>query len=55
MTARELITQLQSLGESNIDREVVMVDGPAFFTPYRVKILEEDSWSKYTKGKILID
>lgn len=55
MTARELITQLQTLGENNLDREVIMVDGPAFYTPYRVKIIDENSWGKYSKGKILID
>ena len=54
MTARQLIKSLQELGEENLDREVIMVDGPSTFTPYRVEILEDDTW-KLNKGKILID
>ena len=53
MTARELISNLQSLGEKNLDREVVMFDGPAWFTPSRIKVLDESF--KNHKGEILID
>lgn len=54
MTARDLIKLLQGLGDNNLDREVVMFDGPTYFTPYRVKIAEEDFGCKI-KGKVLID
>ena len=45
---------LQSLGEENLDKEIVMFDSPAVFTPSAVKVLDE-KWSDKLVGKILID
>jgi len=53
MTGRELIKALQDLGEKNLDREIVMFDGPSSYTPYKVEILE-DNFPRL-KGNILID
>lgn len=53
MTARELIQALNNLGEENLDKKVIMFDGPAWYTPYKVKILTKD-WGS-VNGKILID
>lgn len=55
MTARELIKALQDLGEENLDKQVIMFDGPSFYTPYKVKILEEKEWGNNLIGKIMID
>lgn len=55
MTARQMIESLQNLGEDNLDREVVMFDGPSYYTPYKVEILNDKDWSKYLQGKIMID
>ena len=54
MTARDLIQTLQNLGEDNLDREVIMFDGPSYCTPYKVEILSQD-WGKKLQGKIMID
>lgn len=54
MTGRELIKVLQDLGEDNLDREIVMFDGPSYCTPYKVEVLKDKSWGRQ-KGKILID
>jgi hypothetical protein len=54
MTVRELIKALQDLGEKNLDREIIMFDGPSYYTPYKVAVLEDKSWG-HQKGKILID
>ncbi len=53
MTARELIKALQNLGEDNLDRDIVMFDGPSHYTPYKVEIL--DGQFNHLQGKILID
>ena len=53
MTARELIKALQDLGEENLDRDIVIFDGPSYTTPYKVEILEEQF--NHLQGKILID
>ncbi len=53
MTARELIKALQNLGEENLDKDIVMFDGPSYYTPYKVKIL--DGQFSHLQGKILID
>lgn len=53
MTARELIKVLQDLGEENLDRDIVIFDGPFNYTPYKVKIL--DGQFSHLQGKILID
>ena len=42
MTAHELIKALQDLGEENLDKEVCMFDGSAWYTPYKDK-----SWGIY--------
>lgn len=54
MTARELIKTLQDLGDENLDREIVMFDGPSYYTPYKVEVLKDKSWGRQY-GKILID
>lgn len=54
MTARQLIKALQDLGEDNLDRDIVMFDGPSWYTPYKVQILDEE-WSKRLVGKVMID
>ncbi len=54
MTARELIASLQELGEENLDREIVMFDGPSYYTPYKVELLTDRIWGKVF-GKIMID
>lgn len=53
MTAKELIQALQNLGEENLDRDIVFFDGPNYFTPYKVEIL--DGQFSHLQGKILID
>lgn len=53
MTARELIKALQDLGDNNLDRDIVMFDGPSHYTPCKVKIL--DGQFSHLQGKILID
>jgi len=53
MTARELIKALQDLGNENLDREIIMFDGPSHYTPYKVEIL--DRQFSHLQGKILID
>lgn len=53
MTARELIKALQDLGEENLNRDVVMFDGPSYYTPCRVEILHDQF--HHLQGKILID
>lgn len=55
MTARELIKALQDLGEDNLDRDIVMFDGPSFYSPCKVKILEDKAWGNRLMGKIMID
>lgn len=49
MTAKELIQYLQSLGEENQDREIVIFDGPSHYTPYKVEIL--DGQFSHLQGK----
>lgn len=53
MTARELIKILQDLGEENLDKEIIMFDGPSYYTPYKVDVLS----NKFGRlqGRILID
>jgi hypothetical protein len=55
MTGKELIKELQKLGDKALEKDVIMFDCGHSYTPYRVKIMDEDGWSKYNKGKILID
>lgn len=52
MTARELIKALQDLGEENLDKDIIMFDGPSYYTPYKVEILKH--WGQLS-GKIMID
>ena len=54
MTARDLIQALQNLGKDNLDREVIMFDSPAWYTPYKIEILGKD-WGERLQGKIMID
>ena len=53
MTVRELIEELNELGEDNLDREVIMFDSAASYTPYKVMVL--DSTWKSLEGSVLID
>lgn len=53
MTARELIKALQDLGE--LDKEIVIFDGPSYFTPSRIMILKGKCYNKELQGTILID
>lgn len=56
MTARELIAKLQALGEENLDKDILMFDGPSYYTPCKVKLItEKDGWSKKLNGTVLID
>lgn len=57
MTVRQLIDKLQKLGEKNLDKEVWMFDGPTYYTPYRVKIIDESMGlkNKTLLGGIMID
>ena len=55
MTARELIKALQNLGEENLDRDIVMFDGPSFYSPCKVKVLKDKAWGNRLTGKIMID
>lgn len=53
MTVQELIQELQKMPQ---DADVIMFDGPAYFTPYKVKVMtEEDGWGKKFLGKVMID
>lgn len=54
MTARELIKALQDLGEENLDKQVIMFDGPTYYTPYKVEVMTDKNWDKL-KDKIMID
>lgn len=53
MTGNQLIQSLQNLGEENLEREIIMMDGPSSYTPYKVEVLDE-SWGR-NAGKIIID
>lgn len=50
MTVKELIEELKKFPE---DKEVVMFDGPAFYTPSRVYVA--DWQSERLKDKVVID
>jgi hypothetical protein len=54
MTAKELIKALQDLGEENLNRDIVMFDGPSYYTPYKVEVMTDKNWGKLI-GKIIID
>ena len=54
MTGRELIKALQDLGDENLDREIVMFDGPSYYTPYKVEVLNDRKWGRQY-GCIMID
>ena len=53
MTARQLIKSLKDLGEENLDRNVIMMDGASIYTPYKVDVLD-DTFGRL-EGNILID
>jgi hypothetical protein len=53
MTGEQLIKSLQDLGAENLKREVVIMDGPSSYTPYKVEVLDEN-WGRLN-GHILID
>ena len=54
MTGKELIKALQDLGDENLDREIVMFDGPSYYTPYKIEVLKDRKWGKQY-GCIMID
>lgn len=53
MTVRELIHQAEALGDEHFDKEVIMFDGPSYFTPTKMVVLGE-SWPRF-KDKVLLD
>lgn len=56
MTARELTDRLLKLKEEDLDKEIIVFDGPSYFTPYKIEVIKDkDGWSKKFNGKILID
>ena len=56
MTVRELTNKLLRFNEEDLDREVIIFDGPSYFTPYKVEVLSiKEGWSKNIDGKVLID
>ena len=54
MTGKELLEKLQKLTEEDLNREIIMFDGPSYYTPYKVEILNE-KWGKNLNGKLMID
>lgn len=53
MTVQELIKELQKMPQ---EADVIMFDGPSYFTPSKVKLMtKEDSWGKKFLGKVMID
>ena len=54
MTGRELIKALQDLGDENLNRKIVMFDGPSYYTPCKVEVLKDRKWDKQY-GCIMID
>ena len=55
MTAKELIKKLQDLGEENLDKEVIIFDGPSYYTPHKVEVLSDKDWGHRLQDRILID
>ena len=49
-----MIKALQDLGDENLDREIVMFDGPYYYTPHKIEVLKDKKWSKQY-GCIMID
>lgn len=54
MTGKELLKILQEFSDEDLDRDIVMFDGPSYYTPCKVKVMEE-KWGKRLQGKLLID
>ena len=54
MTGKELLEALQKFSEEDLNRDIIMFDGPSYFTPTRV-IITNDTWSKKLRGKLMID
>lgn len=53
MTVQELINELKKMPQ---EADVIMFDGPAYFTPSKVNVMtEEDGWGKKFLGKVMID
>lgn len=50
MKVKELIAELEKMPQ---DKEVVMFDGPSYYTPSKVCICEWDD--KKLNGKVIID
>lgn len=55
MTVRELIKALQDLGEKHQDKIIVMFDGPSYYTPDRVELMNPEQWGGKFQDKVLID
>ncbi len=49
MTARELIEKLQSFGEENLDKEVLIYDEYRYVNIDDVKIIEERDYYDYSE------
>lgn len=54
MTGRELIEQLQRFPEADLEREIIIFDGPSYGTPSKFMVLDE-KWGKRLSGKLMID
>lgn len=54
MTGNELIKCLQRLSDEELEQDVVMFDGPSYYTPYKVEVMG-DKCGENLKGKIMID
>lgn len=55
MTAKELILSFQELREENLNREIIMLDGPRYYIPCKVELLTDKKWGNKIFGKIMID
>ena len=49
MTVSELIKELEKMPQ---DKEVIMFDGPSYYTPCKVSVCD---WKDKLNGKVIID
>ena len=54
MTGKELLEILQKLPEEDLNRDIIMFDGPSYYTPCKVEVTDGE-WSKRLQGKLMID
>lgn len=55
MTGKELLEILQKLPEEDLNRDIIIFDGPSYYTPYKVEVLTDKKWGKRLQGKLMID